>query len=194
MIEKLSQDSIVDALAARAARLPRRARARRHRRVQLRRHGADPRHPDRDRDEQTPPREAYPEGRVGRGGRELSGYAFDPCAKCEEMMQPYLDRDLDRRADARGGGASRRVLVLPQPLPLRGLSAPLRPHRGAEQMPLELKAKLVGAAHAASVGGSRRRRAASGPRTARARRRARARLRRGHRPMRSERAGRGASG
>jgi len=25
----------------------------------------------------------------------LSGYAFDPCAKCEEMMQPYLDRDLD---------------------------------------------------------------------------------------------------
>ena len=25
----------------------------------------------------------------------MSGYAFDPCAKCEEMMQPYLDRDLD---------------------------------------------------------------------------------------------------
>ena len=24
----------------------------------------------------------------------MSGYAFDPCAKCEEMMQPYLDRDL----------------------------------------------------------------------------------------------------
>ena len=25
----------------------------------------------------------------------MSGYAFDPCAKCVEMMQPYLDRDLD---------------------------------------------------------------------------------------------------
>ena len=24
----------------------------------------------------------------------MSGYAFDPCAKCEEMMQPYLDREL----------------------------------------------------------------------------------------------------
>jgi anti-sigma factor (TIGR02949 family) len=24
-----------------------------------------------------------------------SGYAFDPCAKCEEMMQPYLDRELN---------------------------------------------------------------------------------------------------
>ena len=25
----------------------------------------------------------------------MSGYAFDPCAKCEEVMQPYLDRDLN---------------------------------------------------------------------------------------------------
>ena len=24
----------------------------------------------------------------------MSGYAFDPCEKCEEMMQPYLDRQL----------------------------------------------------------------------------------------------------
>jgi anti-sigma factor (TIGR02949 family) len=24
----------------------------------------------------------------------VSGYAFDPCEKCEEMMQPYLDRQL----------------------------------------------------------------------------------------------------
>jgi anti-sigma factor (TIGR02949 family) len=24
-----------------------------------------------------------------------SGYAFDPCERCEEMMQPYLDRELD---------------------------------------------------------------------------------------------------
>ena len=25
----------------------------------------------------------------------MTGYAFDPCAKCEELMQPYLDRELD---------------------------------------------------------------------------------------------------
>jgi mycothiol system anti-sigma-R factor len=25
----------------------------------------------------------------------MSGFAFDPCAKCEEVMQPYLDRELD---------------------------------------------------------------------------------------------------
>ena len=24
----------------------------------------------------------------------MSGYAFDPCDKCEQMMQPYLDRVL----------------------------------------------------------------------------------------------------
>jgi anti-sigma factor (TIGR02949 family) len=24
----------------------------------------------------------------------VSGYAFDPCERCEEMMQPYLDREL----------------------------------------------------------------------------------------------------
>ena len=24
-----------------------------------------------------------------------SGSYFDPCEKCEEMMQPYLDRELD---------------------------------------------------------------------------------------------------
>ena len=25
----------------------------------------------------------------------MSGYAYDPCERCEEMMQPYLDRELD---------------------------------------------------------------------------------------------------
>jgi anti-sigma factor (TIGR02949 family) len=24
----------------------------------------------------------------------MNGYAFDPCEKCEQMMQPYLDRVL----------------------------------------------------------------------------------------------------
>ena len=40
----------------------------------------------------------------------MSGYAFDPCAKCEEMMQPYLDRELNeqqmREAEAHLDGCS----------------------------------------------------------------------------------------
>ncbi len=39
-----------------------------------------------------------------------SGYAFDPCERCEEMMQPYLDRELDeaqvREAEAHLEGCS----------------------------------------------------------------------------------------
>jgi hypothetical protein len=32
----------------------------------------------------------------------MSGFAFDPCEKCEQMMQPYLDRVLTetQRAEA----------------------------------------------------------------------------------------------
>ena len=44
----------------------------------------------------------------------------DPCEKCEEVMQPYLDRVLSEDETARGRGASRRVLLLPAALPVRG--------------------------------------------------------------------------
>jgi anti-sigma factor (TIGR02949 family) len=32
----------------------------------------------------------------------MSGYAFDPCDKCEQMMQPYLDKVItdEERAEA----------------------------------------------------------------------------------------------
>jgi mycothiol system anti-sigma-R factor len=32
----------------------------------------------------------------------MSGFVFDPCEKCEQMMQPFLDRELDEaeRAEA----------------------------------------------------------------------------------------------
>jgi anti-sigma factor (TIGR02949 family) len=32
----------------------------------------------------------------------MSGYAIDPCDKCEEMLQPFLDRELNEteRAEA----------------------------------------------------------------------------------------------
>ena len=46
-------------------------------------------------------------------------------------MQPYLDRELTDARARRGRGAPRRLLVLPQALPLRGAAAPLRAARGA---------------------------------------------------------------
>ena len=30
----------------------------------------------------------------------MAGYEIDPCEKCEEWMQPYLDRALERRRAA----------------------------------------------------------------------------------------------
>ena len=40
----------------------------------------------------------------------MTGSYFDPCEKCEEMMQPYLDRTLDdtqvREAEAHLDGCS----------------------------------------------------------------------------------------
>jgi anti-sigma factor (TIGR02949 family) len=73
----------------------------------------------------------------------LSGYAFDPCAKCEEVMQPYLDRDLNEEqmleAEAHLDECSYCRRRYRFEVSLR------RYVRTAtnEQMPLELKAKLA---------------------------------------------------
>jgi anti-sigma factor (TIGR02949 family) len=73
----------------------------------------------------------------------LSGYAFDPCAKCEEVMQPYLDRDLSEEqmleAEAHLDECSYCRRRYRFEVSLR------RYVRTAtnEQMPLELKAKLA---------------------------------------------------
>ena len=56
VVEKLSQTDVVAALVRGAARLPRRRRPRRHRRLHLRRRRPDPRHPDRHRDVALAPR------------------------------------------------------------------------------------------------------------------------------------------
>ena len=67
---------------------------------------------------------------------------IDWCDKCEEMMQPYLDGALSdaevprrRRISSAAAGA--------QALSLRGASPPLRARRAAEPMSPELKAKLA---------------------------------------------------
>ena len=103
--ERLSQDDVCRGAVGRSARLSRRGRARRHRRLQLRRRGADPRDPDRHRHVPPPSWAAYPETRAGRrgGAKRLMAYAeVDPCDKCEELLQPYLDRELSdaERAEA----------------------------------------------------------------------------------------------
>ena len=72
-----------------------------------------------------------------------SGYAFDPCERCEEVMQQYLDRDLDdaqvREAEAHLEGCAHCRRRYRFEVSLR------RYVRTAttEQMPLELKARLA---------------------------------------------------
>ena len=72
----------------------------------------------------------------------MSGYAFDPCAKCEEMMQPYLDRVLDdmqvREAEAHLDGCSHCRARYRFEVSLRRYVRTA----AAEKMPVELKAKL----------------------------------------------------
>jgi len=72
----------------------------------------------------------------------VSGYAFDPCERCEEMMQPYLDRELTVQEMSEAEGH------------LDGCAYCRRRYRfevslrryirtaATEQMPPELKAKL----------------------------------------------------
>ena len=72
-----------------------------------------------------------------------SGSYFDPCEKCEEMMQPYLDRELDamqvQEAEAHLDGCQYCRRRYRFEVSLR------RYVRTAmnEPMPLELKAKLA---------------------------------------------------
>lgn len=73
----------------------------------------------------------------------MTGVAFDPCAKCEEVMQQYLDRELNedqmREAEAHLDSCSycRRRYRFEVSLRRYVRTA------AAEQMPLELKAKLA---------------------------------------------------
>ena len=73
----------------------------------------------------------------------MSVYAFDPCEKCEEMMQPYLDRELDegqvREAEAHLDGCEYCRRRYRFEISLRRY---VRTAAAAKQMPAELKAKL----------------------------------------------------
>ena len=74
----------------------------------------------------------------------MSGYAADPCERCEEMMQPYLDRVLDaeqvREAEAHLAGCDycRRRYHYEE-----SLRRYVRTAAAEKQMPVELKAKLA---------------------------------------------------
>ena len=90
--QKLSQDDDRHGAIRRSARLPRRDRARRHRRLQLRGRGADPRYPDRNRHVALASWKTYPQARAGRTSGSVNGRRY--CERCEEVMQPFLDRQL----------------------------------------------------------------------------------------------------
>ena len=47
-------------------------------------------------------------------------FAFDPCEKCEQMMQPYLDRVLTEAERLEAEAHLEGLFLLPQALPLRG--------------------------------------------------------------------------
>ena len=73
----------------------------------------------------------------------MSGGYFDPCEKCEEMMQPYLDRTLDdaqvQEAEAHLAGCSycRSRYHFEE-----SLRTYVRTVAAEKQMTVELKAKL----------------------------------------------------
>jgi anti-sigma factor (TIGR02949 family) len=73
----------------------------------------------------------------------LSGYAIDPCERCEEMMQPYLDRELDdaqvREAEAHLDGCDYCRRRYRFEVSLRRY---VRTAAAEKRMPLELKARL----------------------------------------------------
>jgi anti-sigma factor (TIGR02949 family) len=73
----------------------------------------------------------------------VSGYAFDPCAKCEEVMQQYLDRDLSdeqrREAEAHLESCSYCARRYTFEVSLRRYVRTA----AAEEMPAQLKAKLA---------------------------------------------------
>jgi anti-sigma factor (TIGR02949 family) len=73
----------------------------------------------------------------------LSGYAFDPCERCEELMQPYLDRDLDdaqvREAEAHLNGCDYCRRRYRFEVSLRRY---VRTVAAGKQMPPELKERL----------------------------------------------------
>ena len=72
----------------------------------------------------------------------MTGSYFDPCEKCEEMMQPYLDRTLDetqvREAEAHLDGCAYCRRRYRFEVSLRRYVRTV----AVEQMPPELKEKL----------------------------------------------------
>ena len=71
------------------------------------------------------------------------GSYFDPCEKCEEMMQPYLDHELDeaqvQEAEAHLDGCEHCRRRYRFEVSLRRY---VRTAAASKQMPVELKAKL----------------------------------------------------
>ena len=73
----------------------------------------------------------------------MSGYAVDPCDKCEEVLQPYLDRELN---DAERAEAEAHLSWCSYCRKRYRFEEHLRQfvrQAGVEPMPIELKQKLL---------------------------------------------------
>ena len=68
---------------------------------------------------------------------------MDPCAHCEEMMQPYLDHVLTEEEMDQAEAHLAECVRLPQALQVRGEPADLRAQGGDREMPAELRQKLA---------------------------------------------------
>ena len=75
----------------------------------------------------------------------------DPCAHCEEMMQPYLDHILTEAERVEAEHASRRLRMVPAPLPLRGEPARLRAASGQRADAERAQGEARRAAHPAEL-------------------------------------------
>ena len=140
-----------------AARLPRRDRARRHRRLQLRRRGADPRHPDRDGHVPVAPGTPYPEAASSPIGpwrtRDAHATRARSARSCCSRTSTACS---DRRGAGRGGAASRRLQLLPQALRLRGAARGSSSASRSSSDAARAQAEARGAADASLAGSAGR--------------------------------------
>jgi anti-sigma factor (TIGR02949 family) len=73
----------------------------------------------------------------------VTGYADDPCVKCEEMLQPYLDRELNEAERAEAEAHLSWCSYCRKRYRFEEHLRRFVRQAAAEQMPPELKARLA---------------------------------------------------
>jgi anti-sigma factor (TIGR02949 family) len=73
----------------------------------------------------------------------MSAFSLDPCAKCEEMLQPYLDRDLSDEERAQAEAHLDRCMYCRKRYRFEVTLRRFVRQAASEGMPPELKQKLL---------------------------------------------------